>query len=135
MGIADPAITNEAARATGLRVEGLRPHALPRASESSVVRYRDAVYRRMLATADAVSIIVALGLGAILVAGATLRPAALGLIPLVIVVPKITGLYDRDQTRLQKETLDEIPRLVSLATFVTMGAFLAGEFISTEPLD
>jgi hypothetical protein len=40
-------------------------------------------------------------------------------IPLLLVVAKVLGLYDRDETLLRKTTLDEAPKLFQLATLCT----------------
>ena len=37
------------------------------------------------------------------------RPATVVALPLVVVVAKFTGLYDRDELVLNKTTLDEAP--------------------------
>ena len=50
-------------------------------------------------------------------------------LPLVIVVSKLTGLYDRDEHLLRKTTLDEVPALFSVATLYALLIFLAGDLI------
>ena len=40
-----------------------------------------------------------------------IKPAALLALPLVVVVAKVRGLYDRDEQLLKKTTLDEAPAL------------------------
>jgi exopolysaccharide biosynthesis polyprenyl glycosylphosphotransferase len=93
---------------------------------------RDALYRRTLAVSDALAFSVAM-LGGVAVAGASARPAALIGIPALILIAKVLGLYDRDQSRLHRETLDEVPTLFNLATlaavivFVAQGALLEGD--------
>lgn len=86
---------------------------------------RDALFRRALALAD----ITAAGLALILVItvfgkGDTLLPASLLALPLVVLVSKIIGLYDRDELVLHKRTLDEAPALFQLATLYTLLIFL-----------
>src|SRR4051794_23737847 len=75
---------------------------------SRVVLARDARFRRALATADVLA--VTLPMAAVLVARNALpRPGALLLLPAVIAMAKIAGLYDRDENLLSKTTLDELP--------------------------
>jgi exopolysaccharide biosynthesis polyprenyl glycosylphosphotransferase len=76
---------------------------------------RESLHRRLLAAADVVGATLALFL-ALLLAGDA-RPAlpALAGIPLVIVLFKVAGLYDRDQLRIVHSTLDELPLIGQLA--------------------
>jgi hypothetical protein len=76
---------------------------------------RESLHRRLLAAADMLGASVALIL-ALLLAGDA-RPAlpALAGIPLVVVLFKVAGLYDRDQLRIMHSTLDELPLIVQLA--------------------
>jgi exopolysaccharide biosynthesis polyprenyl glycosylphosphotransferase len=75
---------------------------------------RDAVFRRLLAAAD---LIAAAGALAVLssVTGHNPRWLAAVTLPLILVLAKITGRYDHDELVLRKSTLDEVPRLLSLA--------------------
>jgi exopolysaccharide biosynthesis polyprenyl glycosylphosphotransferase len=75
---------------------------------------RESVHRRLLALADVVAATVAL-VSVLAVLGED-RPgvAALAAMPLIVVLFKIAGLYDRDQLRLVHSTLDELPILVQL---------------------
>jgi exopolysaccharide biosynthesis polyprenyl glycosylphosphotransferase len=83
-------------------------HALP-----ALLR-REALHRRLLGVADVLAAGVALT--CVLALAGSDRPglAALGLIPLVVVVFKVAGLYERDQLRLVHSTLDEVPLLLQL---------------------
>src|SRR4051794_30503462 len=78
---------------------------------------RDAIVRRMLATADVVAISAALTLATPLAETAAHRGfqrLAWGLLtlPAWIIVFKAYGLYDRDGKRVSHSTMDDIPRLV-----------------------
>jgi exopolysaccharide biosynthesis polyprenyl glycosylphosphotransferase len=93
---------------------------------SAASRARDAIYRRLLATADLLAAAFAfvftievLGEDAL---GFWVLPAILTIVP----VCKLTGLYDRDEHRLHKTTLDEAPALFRVAALYTLLAFLAG---------
>jgi exopolysaccharide biosynthesis polyprenyl glycosylphosphotransferase len=76
---------------------------------------RESVHRRLLAGADALAASLALLLVLFLLGDA--RPAlpALAGIPLVVLLFKVAGLYDRDQMRLVHSTLDEAPLIAQLA--------------------
>ena len=58
-----------------------------------------------------------------------LNPIALLALPLVLVVGKLTGLYDRDEHLIRKTTLDEVPTLFWVATLYALLIFLAGDKI------
>ena len=58
-----------------------------------------------------------------------LQPATLVALPLVVLVAKFTGLYDRDELVLNKTTLDEAPALFSLATLYTLLIFLGEDVL------
>jgi exopolysaccharide biosynthesis polyprenyl glycosylphosphotransferase len=94
------------------------------------VRRRDAIFRRSLALAD----LVAAASAALLVtglAGHALAPVALLGLPLVVLVGKIVGSYDRDELIVNKATIDEAPRLFQLATSYTLlFSLLQREFVS-----
>ena len=90
---------------------------------------RDATYRRTLALADVASAAIAVLVGVAIVGEDALNPVALLALPLVIVVSKLTGLYDRDEHLLRKGTLDEIPALFWVATLYALLIWLAGDLI------
>jgi exopolysaccharide biosynthesis polyprenyl glycosylphosphotransferase len=83
------------------------------------VKRRDSVFRRSLAFAD----ICAAG-GAVLclaiVDQAGLKPLALVALPLVVILGKLGGSYDRDELLVNKATMDEAPRLFGLATLFAL---------------
>ena len=58
-----------------------------------------------------------------------LNPVALLALPLVLVVGKVTGIYDRDEHLLRKTTLDEVPTLFWVATLYTLLIWLGGDLI------
>ena len=102
------------------------------APERATIQRRDALYRRTLAVSDVLAFAVATML-ATLATNATVTLAALLGIPLVILIAKVLGLYDRDQGRLHRETLDEVPTLFNFATltavilYLSQGAIVDGE--------
>ncbi len=81
---------------------------------------REAVYRRLLGAADVLGATLALVLALSLSGEAALGPAALLGMPLVVLLFKIVGLYDRDQLRLVHSTLDEAPALAQLTGLYTL---------------
>jgi exopolysaccharide biosynthesis polyprenyl glycosylphosphotransferase len=84
-------------------------------THSNVVLERDALFRRVLATADVLAVVIALA--AVLATGDVLpRPGALIVLPMAIAVGKVAGLYDRDENLISKTTLDELPLLFQVAT-------------------
>jgi exopolysaccharide biosynthesis polyprenyl glycosylphosphotransferase len=85
---------------------------------------RDAIYRRSLVGADILAAALALYFAVVQVAGASIKPAMLAAIPLVVVVGKLLGLYDRDELVFHKSTLDEAPKHFQLAGFYTLLAWL-----------
>lgn len=90
---------------------------------------RDAIYRRTLALADVASAAIAVLLGVSILGDDALNPVALLALPLVLVVGKVTGLYDRDEHLIRKTTLDEVPALFWVATLYTLLIWLGGELI------
>ena len=90
---------------------------------------RDAAYRRTLGVADVVSATIAVALGVSVLGEDALNPVALLALPLVLVVGKVTGIYDRDEHLLRKTTLDEVPTLFWVATLYTLLIWLGGDLI------
>jgi exopolysaccharide biosynthesis polyprenyl glycosylphosphotransferase len=90
---------------------------------------RDAIYRRALAVADVAAAGIAVLIGVPILGQDALNPAALLALPLVLVVGKVTGLYDRDEHLIRKTTLDEVPTLFWVATLYALLIWLAGNLI------
>jgi exopolysaccharide biosynthesis polyprenyl glycosylphosphotransferase len=55
-------------------------------------------------------------------------------LPLVIVVAKAAGLYDRDGSVLHKTTLDEVPKLFQVGTMYALGASIAAPLLTGSSL-
>lgn len=87
---------------------------------------RHATYRRFLAVSDVVSAAFALVLALTIFGDNSLRVATLIALPLVVVVAKFTGLYDRDELVMNKTTLDEAPALFNLATLYALIIVVGG---------
>jgi exopolysaccharide biosynthesis polyprenyl glycosylphosphotransferase len=89
---------------------------------------RDALHRRTLAVAD-MAAAVAAAAAAIYAGGGTPTFAVVAIMPLVVLVSKVVGLYDRDEHILHKTTLDEAPGLVQVSMACTLLVWLLdGEF-------
>ena len=95
------------------------------------VRKRERVYRRSLAIADVVASLVATFVAIDIVGGNRLRPLFLIMAPLIVLAAKLGGLYERDEVVLDHSTLNELPRLVNLATMMALLAWLARHYIIT----
>jgi exopolysaccharide biosynthesis polyprenyl glycosylphosphotransferase len=94
---------------------------------AKALRERDAIFRRMLGVGDVVAGYAALIFSLELTSGAParLRLAALLLGPFILLASKALGLYDRDQHRLSKTTVDEAPLVLQLAMVSSMAVWLA----------
>jgi exopolysaccharide biosynthesis polyprenyl glycosylphosphotransferase len=76
---------------------------------------REGLYRRMLALADVLAAVGALGFSTAVMGNDSLRWGALAMLPVVVLVSKVVGLYDRDELVLRKTTLDEAPAMFQVA--------------------
>jgi exopolysaccharide biosynthesis polyprenyl glycosylphosphotransferase len=95
---------------------------------------RDTIYRRSLIVADLLAAGVAGYFAIVGVAGASLQPIVLLALPLVVLLGKLLGLYDRDELVFHKSTLDEAPHhfqlagLYTLLTWLLSSTVIEGEF-------
>ncbi len=94
---------------------------------------RDALHRRLLAVADSVAALGAVS-AAIIAGGDTPTLAIVLMMPVVVLVSKIVGLYDRDEHLLHKTTLDEAPALIQVAVGCTLLAWLLEDVLSDSAL-
>ena len=101
--------------------EVVQPLRLGAGERSDPARTRERRYRRLLGIADIAATLFALTL-CINVLGRSnvVSPALLALVPAVVVIAKVLGLYDRDELVVRKSTLDEAPKLFQLATLFTL---------------
>jgi exopolysaccharide biosynthesis polyprenyl glycosylphosphotransferase len=86
---------------------------------------RDAVYRRSVAVADVVACLVATLSAVVLLGEDRVAVGLVLLVPVVVLVSKVMGLYDRDEHLLRKSSLEEAPALFQVATLFTLLAWLA----------
>jgi exopolysaccharide biosynthesis polyprenyl glycosylphosphotransferase len=105
------------------------PTGIPEGALRGATHRRDWIYRRALAGADLIAAAVAVLIGVAGVGNDVLNPLALLALPLVALVGKLNGLYDRDEHLLHKTTLDEVPTLFWVATLYALLIFLAGDLI------
>jgi exopolysaccharide biosynthesis polyprenyl glycosylphosphotransferase len=93
------------------------------------VRSRERCYRRSLVVADVVAAYSAVWVAITLVGGGALRPLFLVIAPVIVLAAKLGGLYDRDELVLDHSTLNELPRLVNLATMLALVFWLARHYV------
>src|SRR4051812_16225534 len=97
---------------------------VPEGTSSPRQLRRDAAYRRSLAISDLLAVAVATA--GVLAPGKFDSGLALfATLPVVILVSKAVGLYDRDGNVLHKTTLDEVPRLFQVSTLYALSASIA----------
>jgi exopolysaccharide biosynthesis polyprenyl glycosylphosphotransferase len=96
---------------------------------------RDTAVRRLLGIGDAVAVLLAL-CAALLLAGRSsqLQHVAWGLaaLPLMILLFKLYGLYDRDVKRMSHSTVDDLPWLFHA---VVIGTLVLWLYAQVSPLD
>ncbi len=80
---------------------------------------RDAIFRRLLITADLLAVLVSLLLLGELSA-ASFSARSLVLLPVTVLLAKVAGRYDHDEVVLRKSTLDETPALLALAAAIAV---------------
>jgi len=102
---------------------------MPEGPSDAAIKRRDSRYRRSLAVADVASAGTALYLGASVLGEDRLTWWWLLVLPIVVLVSKTIRLYDRDEYRLGKTTLDEAPVLFQLATMYALVVWLAGDAV------
>ena len=111
--------------------------ALPEAANDKVVLRRDTFFRRMLALSDVAAAAASLWIAIEVVgaAAADLRVSALLLLPLVVVVNKAAGLYDRDQHQLRKTTVDDAPAVLHMSVLFALVVWLGGDLFFDGPIN
>ena len=105
-----------------------RPLGLLEAGERTIpsVLRRESLHRRILGAADLLATAAALVLVLTLLGNHRPGLATLAGLPLVVVLFKIAGLYDRDQLRIVHSTLDEAPLLAQLAGLYALTVTILG---------
>lgn len=131
--ISPAGVHSAAALADEWRIPWLRGE-MPEGEHQPRVLTRDSVYRRSLALADVLACALAVLCAISLFGQDRLTPGVLLAIPLVILVSKVVGLYDRDEHLLRKSTLEEAPALFQVATLFTLLTWLADGVAVEGPL-
>ncbi len=103
--------------------------ALEEGDVARVVATRERNYRYALAIADMAAVSVSIMLAIGVIGGHGLRASYLVALPLTVVVAKVLGLYERDDLVIRKSTTDELPKLVNLATTVSLLVWLGRHYI------
>ncbi|MDX6678102.1 MAG: hypothetical protein QOE31_2154 [Solirubrobacteraceae bacterium] len=101
--------------------------AAARLNEESSLRERR--LRRTLALADAGALGLALLTTVALASTDALTPYALLLGPAVVAAAKILGLYEADDQRIRKTTVEELPRLAQLGALLVLGIWLGDQVL------
>jgi exopolysaccharide biosynthesis polyprenyl glycosylphosphotransferase len=107
---------------------------LTQPQSSQAVARRDALFRRSLAVADVIAATVAVGAAAAL-GHRGVSALLLVALPLVVLVCKILGLYDVDEDRIRKSTLDDGTALFQAATMFALLIWLADGAVVKGGLD
>ncbi len=107
------------------RDDGAVPASYPQSPSPPRLLRREQIYRRSLLVADLVAGFVALELSLTVLGEDTLSffVALLGL-PLLVVLSKLHGLYDRDDLLIRKTTIEEVPRLFQHAVLATLAVVI-----------
>jgi len=102
------------------------------ADPAGTLRTRETRTRMALAVADVVAAMLAL----LILSGFSLGDGAILLaIPVVLVLHKVAGLYDRDGLVLRRSTLDEVPTLLLLSCAFALAVAVAAEVLLQNRLE
>lgn len=110
------------------------PAAIEKPGSRQTIRRRDSTYRRLLAATDVISVMSSLWVAVVVIGGGGLRIGALAAIPGFVILAKVLRLYDRDETRLRKTTLDEMPALFQMASLSALLVLFLQAALSDRPL-
>ena len=114
---------------------GRRTVELAEGPASTELLQREGSYRRILALADVLVATVVLLLITHLSEAADFSSAMLVTLPLIVVVNKVCGLYERDELVLKKSTLDEVPMLLQIAGLFALIVWLIHDGLGTASLE
>ncbi|MBJ7457935.1 MAG: sugar transferase [Thermoleophilaceae bacterium] len=102
------------------------PRSVSVSSEiSHAANGRDSTFRRLLGTSDLISATLALVATATFTHTSQVYWSMFAAVLFIVPLGKLTGLYDRDAHVLNHSTLDEVPKLFTLAMMTTVIAFIA----------
>jgi exopolysaccharide biosynthesis polyprenyl glycosylphosphotransferase len=115
-----------------------KAHEVLLAKPRTVQLSRDVQLRRALATGDAVAVLVALALALFLSGRAGQQHRllwGLAILPVLILVFKLYGLYDRDVKRISHSTVDDLPWLLHATMIGSLLTWLYSKVSPMKPLD
>jgi exopolysaccharide biosynthesis polyprenyl glycosylphosphotransferase len=101
---------------------GITPRQPPRR-----VRAREQRYRWALLGGDLLGSLIAIEVALSIIGPVSPGRAAALALPLIAVLAKLHGLYDRDDLLVRKTTIEEVPRLFQHATLATLALVLLDE--------
>jgi len=125
-------------RSAGRRRHRAAIGAIPEGFPSAEVLHRDLVYRRALAAVDVLAFGLSLYLAAVVIGDDHLATGSVLALPLVVLLGKLLGLYDRDEHTLRKASLEEVPTLFQLSTLLALMIWLSASvtvFGTLEPVE
>lgn len=105
-------------------LEPPREYAAP-SELSRAAAERDSTFRRLLGASDLLAALAALVATASFTHTQQVYWSMFAAVLFVVPIGKLMGLYDRDAHVLHHTTLDEVPKLFTLATLISMIAFIA----------
>jgi len=94
---------------------------------------RERKLRLSLSVADTLALGIALLASVIFASPDPLTPYALLLFPALVAAVKILGLYECDDQRIRKTTVDEIPRLAQLGALLVLAVWLGDQWLIGGP--
>lgn len=94
---------------------------------------RERRLRRGLALADVAALTIALLASVVFTSPDPLTPYTLLLFPLLVAAAKVGGLYESDDQRIRKTTVEEIPRLVQLGVLLVLVSWLGDRLLIGGP--
>src|SRR5215212_8524712 len=115
---------------TAPALELRRPLPITEGAPLRAVKVREGLYRRFLAAADAFGIAFVL----VTVLTRAFEPLLLLAIPLVVLINKLAGLYDRDDLVLRRTTLEEAPALAQITGLTALVTWLLHDSLSASSL-
>lgn len=115
------------------RSPGLRGFLESDERQPVAAKRRERRYRRLLASGDLAAAVLALAVAGP-IAGDSLAALVFVAPVLVVLAAKILGLYDHDDLKLKKSTLDEVPSLFNVSTLAAFGFWLAHPILVEAPV-
>ena len=110
------ALQHDPPRFESRRGEASPPPGLPAGEDRvSSAHRRDHVLRWSLAFVDCATAMFALLVATQVFGDARATAATVAAVPLVLLIHKVAGLYDRDHVVIRRSTLDEVPQLIQLS--------------------